>query len=317
MKMISSALALAAATLMSASAAFAQDTAAPDKDKDEAERIAEIIVEGERPLSRAEITQAVAMLTRRTGLFDPVPRFTNPVCVLVTGMGEAIDNMIADRIRANITATGLPLGDNKCRPNAITIITDDPQAMYSEIRDTRPGLIGVGITPLRIGFDDLREYSKTELESQLKSGAPAVSWSTYGTDLQNQGMLQDLGAGAFWGWNSRPSFARGGRPRGNSVVLFDRKQINGVRLHQLADFATVHLLGSPRLNPGKAASDVPTILTLFDQGPSKAPQRLTVFDRAYLCGIYRLREGSLGTRIVQNMLDVYDSECVRVGAPAQ
>lgn len=274
-----------------------------------------IIVQGERPLTRTEITSGVHNLTRRTGLFDPVPRFTNPVCVLVAGMGEPFDSKIADRIRANVVAAGLRLGNKKCTPNAITIITDDPQAMYTKIRETRPALVGVGITPMRIGFDDLREYSRAQLESQLKSGAPAVSWSTYGTDLKDQGMLQDLAAGAFWGWNSRPSFARGGRPRGNSVVLFDSKQLHGVRVHQLADFATVHLLGSPRMSPDKAASDVPTILSLFDQDPSKAPQRLTVFDRTYLCGIYHMREGSLGTRMVQNMIDVYDSECVRVGTP--
>ena len=296
-------------------AAAAQDASAANAERgpDDA-----IIVEGERPLSRAEITKAVASLTRRIGLFDPVSRFTVPVCVDVMGLGDKIDRKIAERIRSNVAAVGLAIGDSKCTPNAIMIISDQPQAIYAEIQQSRPALVGVGISPFRAGFDDLREYSKTQLEALVAAGAPAVSWSTYRPNNQFPVGIQALATGgAFWGWNSSPSFARAGRSRGSAVLLLDKRKIAGVRLNQLADFATVHLLGSPRMDRESDAGNVPTILTLFDQDPRKAPQRLTTFDRAYLCGIYRLREGSLGTRMVQNMIDVYDSECVRVGAPTK
>lgn len=333
MRVPTSALALTAALSLSFSAAEAQDTftsaapatAAPDistpdtgiaEDEADEERRQQIIVEGERPLSRQEITKGVGQLTGRTGMFDPVPRFSDPVCVFVIGLGEAMDSIVAERIRSNVAAVGLPVGGEKCRPNAFTIISNEPQAIYAKVRQTRPDLIGIGAALDRIV--DLREYSKSQLELRLKSGAAAVSWSTYALDLKGPGALADIPAGgAFWGWNQTPTFMRGARARGNSVVLFDAKQLNGVRLHQLADYATVHLLGSPRMNPDTTAAGVPTILTLFDQDPSLAPQRLTTFDRAYLCGIYRMRDGSLGTRMVQNILDVYDTECVRVGAPAE
>jgi len=298
----------------------AADTIAPDTltDEDEAdeERRRQIIVQGERPLSRQEIAKGVDQLARRSGMFDPVPRFADPVCVFVIGLGEKLDSLVAERIRSNVAAVGLQVGGEKCRPNAFAIIGNDPRAIYAKVRQTRPDLVGIGFALDRI--IDLREYSKSQLELRLKSGAPAVSWSTYAPQSDGPVQLADLPAGgAFWGWNQIPALLRGARARGNAVVVFDAKQLTGVRLHQLADYATLHLLGSPRLSPDTTAAGVPTILSLFDQDPSLAPQRLTTFDRAYLCGIYRMREGSLGTRMVQNMLDVYDSECVRVGAPEE
>jgi hypothetical protein len=131
-------------------------------------------------------------------------------------------------------------------------------------------------------------------------------------------------AGSFWGWNTGQMPSVGAAARGMAVVLIDAKRINGVRVHQLADFATVHLLGSPRAATNASEAGVPTILSLFDDDPKRAPQRLTTFDRAYLCGLHRIRVRgtnttvnlALNTRMKQNMLDVYDSECVRVGAPA-
>ena len=99
--------------------------------------------------------------------------------------------------------------------------------------------------------------------------------------------------------------------------MFDWNQLDGVQIQQLADFAPLHLLGSPRMSANTADTRVPTILSLCEQGPDRAPQRLTTFDRAYLCAIYHLRFGVPATRMNQNIKDVYDTDCVRVGAPAQ
>ncbi len=279
----------------------------------------QIIVEGERPLAPKEIGKAVEHLTRRTGLFDPIARFETPLCVMVAGLGEQLDEAVAARIKENVRAVGLHLEKKAdCQPNAITIFSNDPQATFEIIRNKRSWILGWPIE---------REYSLITLKAQLRDKKPAVSWSIYGPWMQDNASLvatQPQG-GSFWGWNTGRMPSVGGGSRGLAVVLIDAKRLNGTRIHQLADFATVQLLGSPRTATRASEAGVPTILSLFDGDPKHAPQRLTTFDRAYLCGLHRLQQrGSnmvvnlvVNTRMKQNMLDVYDTECVAVGAPAE
>ena len=324
MRRLSLALALGAATCLSLPAAYAQDTAAPTPasgvDSDEADEALrrQIIVEGERRLAPKEIGQALDQLTRRTGLFEPVARFEAPICVMVVGLGQQIDEAIAARIRENVLAVGLRFDDRaNCRANAITIITHDPQVTFATLRNKRPWLIG---------WPQLHEYSPSTLKAQLAAKTPTVSWSTFDAWLpDNRALLAGQPqAGGFWGWNSGRMPTFGGRRRGTAMVLVDAKHLNGIRIHQLVDFLTVHLLGSSRSAINASEAGVPTILSLFDGDPKRAPQRLTTFDRAYLCGLHHIRTRgtnmtvnlAINTRMKQNMLDVYDSECVRVGAPA-
>jgi hypothetical protein len=278
----------------------------------------EIIVQGERPLTPKEIDKATDHLTRRTGLFAPIARFEAPVCVLVIGLGDPADEKIAARIRENVAAVGLAVASSpKCSPNAMLVITNDMQGTFDSIYHKRPFLIGVPAA---------REYSLITLRAQLRDKKPAISWATFGFGaLQNGALLTGQPqSGSFWGWNaSSGAPPLGGNTRDSAVLLVDFQRLNGVHVHQLADFATVHLLGSPRTATDPANAGVPTILSLFEQGPKQAPQRLTTFDRAYLCGLYRIRARGINevvtlasnTRMKQNMLDVYNSECVRVGAP--
>lgn len=341
MTMLSSALALGAAMALSLSAAQAQDTAAPatpatatpdttppaaaaaadqgaaGDEADEALR-RQIIVEGERRLEPEEIGKAAEHLTRRTGLFAPVARFETPLCVMVYGLGEQLNEAVADRIRENVRAVGLVVDkEADCRPNAIAMISNDPQASFETLQNKRAWILG---------WPFEREYSLVTLKAQLREKRPAVSWAIFGPWMQDNAALAATQpqAGSFWGWNTGRMPSVGAASRGMAVVLIDAKRINGVRVHQLADFATVHLLGSPRATTSPSEAGVPTILSLFDGNPKHAPQRLTTFDRAYLCGLHRIRQRGTNlvinlarnTRMKQNMLDVYDSECVRVGAPA-
>lgn len=312
MRLISIALGLVSALASQHAAAFTQDTEPPE---DEQALEAQIIVEGERRLEPKELNRAIDTLTRRTGLFEPVARFQSSVCVLVIGLGEALDEKIGSRIRKNVSAVGLKLDKQDCRPNAITIITDSPQEVFSTIYMKRNHLIG---------HPNAREYSLNTIKSQLKANKPAISWSIFGAAPMGAALpLPASGASSgFWGWNSPQGV--GGRPRRASVLLLDRKQLNGFRTDQIADFATVHLLGSPRTATKAGEARVPTILSLFDDGPKRAHRRLTTFDRAYLCGLYSMRNRSeilivntaLNTRLNKSINDAYDSDCVRVGAPA-
>lgn len=79
---------------------------------------------------------------------------------------------------------------------------------------------------------------------------------------------------------------------------------------------TVNITDDPaamqRAIPSEDVS-VPTILTLFDDGRKSAPQQLTAFDRAYLCGLYDVPSVAmpaiLASRLNQNVRQAYDSNC--------
>ena len=67
------------------------------------------------------------------------------------------------------------------------------------------------------------------------------------------------------------------------LVLFDRTQVRGKSLLQLADYATMRGLATTRETSGEVPAD--TILSLFD-GDGPKPERLTAFDLGYLGSLY-------------------------------
>jgi len=68
------------------------------------------------------------------------------------------------------------------------------------------------------------------------------------------------------------------------LVLFDRNQVHGKSLLQLADYATMRGFALTRETSG--SHPAPTILSLFD-GDGPHPDRLTPFDWGYLGSLYR------------------------------
>lgn len=67
------------------------------------------------------------------------------------------------------------------------------------------------------------------------------------------------------------------------MVLFDRAQVKGKSLMQLADYATMRSFATTRETSGEPTAE--TILSLFD-GAGTKPERLTTFDLAYLESLY-------------------------------
>ncbi|MGY6552175.1 MAG: hypothetical protein ACXIT4_09825 [Erythrobacter sp.] len=246
---------------------------------------AEIVVQGERPLERREISRSIHDLTRRdTNVFEI------PLCVLAIGLGEPKDKMIAQRIRSNAEAIGLDIAKPGCRPNAIVLVTGEPEKIYAELRRERLGLFGV---------PRFRSVHKNVLQYELAGGEPAVSWNS-SLFVSHDGVT-DFNPGGLTVTHLGPSsISTPYLVRQNAVIMFDYFQLDGVHVQQLADYATLHLLGSPQRSVTLADAKVPTLLTLFAQPPQQAAQGLTVFDRAYLCGLYSRRPvrlfGGVGRR---------------------
>jgi hypothetical protein len=83
------------------------------------------------------------------------------------------------------------------------------------------------------------------------------------------------------------------------LVLFDRDDVRGMTLVQLADYATMR--GLARTRPVDAAgAALDTILALFDAS-AEPPAELTAFDGAYLGALYRGPAGVPGLSRVQGV----------------
>jgi hypothetical protein len=88
-------------------------------------------------------------------------------------------------------------------------------------------------------------------------------------------------------------------------MFFDLDQLEDVHVNQLADYATLHLLGNPRDTAERETAGVPTILDLFARGPRKAPLEMTSLDRAYLRGLYQLRNTDWAWHLTASVLRAY------------
>jgi len=259
-----------------------------------------IEVQGDRALSRDEILHGQRALYEAGLAYRTAPRFHDPVCVAVVGLAERQNDIVAERIRANIREAGAELADARCKPNALVAANRRPKTVIDALRRRDPQLFN--------------RASDTEIRRQLDAGSPVIAWGE--TILRaNDGLI----FGERSASSSNPVFvvpvffgAVPSRHRAplyqakvNALVFFDLDRLEDVHVNQLADYATLHLLGDPRDQADHAGAGVPSILSLFADGPTKAPPAMTSLDRAYLRGLYALRSNDWGWRLAASVLSAY------------
>lgn len=267
-----------------------------------------IEVFGERPLSPEEVRKSVRDIFEIRMPFDPIPRFHEELCLQVAGLGETIGAEVAARIRANATAAGLKIDRPGCDSNALVMVVDRPARLVERLRDEYPQLFSVA--------------ANREIDAQLSAGRPAIAWSlgglrnSRGTPMAGTSALpggQVVTANASVAWQQTDAYFPSrirvpfSRSKELSVVVFDVRQLDDVHLVQLADYATVHLLATPRRDVAVTGGEVPTILGLFALGPRAAPAELTALDRAYLKGLYTMEPNGWSSRLAGYALAAYES----------
>jgi hypothetical protein len=305
--------ATATAAIAALVAALAPTTPAAADDREtvmiRTEDISTIEVVRERPLSSEEVKDGVRTIFARRMPFDPIPRFHDELCVEVAGLGEQLGAEVAGRIRANAAAAGLEVDAPGCKANALVMVVDRPERLVERLREEHPQLFSVAAV--------------RQIEQQLGGKRPAIVWSLGG--LRNSrgaplngssalpgGTVVTANAGVAWPQTDAysPSRIRNpfSRSKELSVVVFDVRQLADVHLVQLADYATVQLLATPRADGALTADEVPTILSLFALGPRKAPPELTALDRAYLKGLYAMDPNDWSSRLGGFALAAYEAE---------
>lgn len=289
------ATALVALALIGAPAAAAAQGEVPPLAEGDA-----IEVRGDRKLSRDEILHGQRALYEAGLPYRTAPRFYDPVCVVVVGLAGRQNDLVAERIRANMRDAGVELAGAGCKPNALVSANRDPEAVIEALRRRDPQLFN--------------RASDAAIRRQIDAGSPVIAWGEtalrandgiifgeQSTSSQNPALAVPVFVGSLPSRLRAPLY----QVKINALVFFDLERLEDVHVNQLADHATLHLLGEPRDPVDHAEVKVPTILSLFAEGPSKAPPAMTSLDRAYLRGLYALRSDDWGSRLTGSVLSAY------------
>ena len=264
-----------------------------------------IVVTGERePPTEREITeQARNISIIGDPLDNPLPRFEDRICPGVLGLNEDGAGYIIQRIRYNAEQFGLRIApdDGTCDPNFIVAFVDDAQNQLVDLaRRNGYMLAGLSVTTrgqlldapgaARVWVNTVtrtRDGMPTQ-SARDAAGAPERRGATFGgTDSRGNAIENTYSVGLPPVASTQAAQSRIFFPVREDIVsvlvLFDRAQVRGKSLLQLADYATMRGFATTRETSGEP--EAPTILSLFD-GDGPKPDRLTAFDLGYLGSLY-------------------------------
>lgn len=207
---------------------------------------------------------------------EPLARFEDPICPGIVGFKREAAELMVGRIRANAESFGRRLADpGACTPNLIVAVVDDGQDFVERMKRDNGWLFA--------------ELSNEERGRLLAETGPARALlrvrarSRDGMPIPRRENLTDLPRTAMWMAHSKIYTATRNDIL-SALVLFDRDQIGGLTIDQLADYATFRALTHTLPEKEDVRSD--SIFGLFDEGSPK-PAGLTDFDRAYLGELYQ------------------------------
>lgn len=206
---------------------------------------------------------------------EPLARFEDPLCPGVAGLKVDAAEYMVGRIRANAEALGLRLADEtSCEPNIVVAFVPDGQAFLETMRRERAYL-----------FDEMERDERTRLMSQpgpARAFLRVVPRSRDGRPIPRRLDLVNPPQTAMWMAHSK-IYSAIRNDIYHAMVLFDRDEISGLSLEQLADYATFRALA--KTLPPDAGAEGQSILALFDGADAHA-EGLTAFDRTYLAELY-------------------------------
>jgi len=259
----------------------------------------EIEVRGQRQLDEDTVSDGIRDIAVSRLPNEPRAQFSDPLCLHVQGLGRKLSERVGNRVRAHAVEVGIDIADEGCTTNAFILVVDRPAVLIERLRETMPALF------------DHRVTGRIRREAEL--GNPVISWNVQRLSSRfSNGPIRDgainAGGGLFDNQVANVPTARGlwptrlrnafGIARTGAFVVFDVRQLNNIHIRQLADYATMQLLATPRRQIEVEELAAPTILTLFEEDALKAPRAMTRLDWSYLKGLYALRPTDWGSRLM-------------------
>lgn len=262
-------------------AALAQD-AGNDED---------IVVEGIPDIDGSDARQQARDITHPVdGFAQPLARFQGPICPGVWGMKKENAQAVIDRIYFNAEYVGAPVNiEENCGANVWVIVVDDPAVEFEKLVDKSDSLV--------------RPLTPFERKRVRKQEGPVRAWQLITTRDENgervatgrevaEGFAEAKALGTPPPSLPTTNMSRLRLPIREdievAIVMVERKALASLDAIALADYATMRSLArteEPEAEEVGEGDVYDTVLSLFgDDAPN---DRLTVFDRAYLRGVYR------------------------------
>ncbi len=248
-----------------------------------------IVVTGARQSREEARRQAIAFI-QGTGVAAgdrPVARWTDPVCIRVTGIADEIGGIVAARMARNAAAAGIPVARGACQANVLVSFTSDADALVQGIAARAPRRLAEasGETRARLlqGTAPIRWWYTTGMRSRhgMSAGTSAVPFSSQ--DGAGTGPpLPDVPA--TYQYNSSIVSTQVARALLAATVVIDANRAEGLPLAAVADFAAMVAFAEIRENDFASPA---SILGMFSSDPA-ATRAITEWDVAFLRALYRL-----------------------------
>lgn len=256
----------------------------------------DIVVTGR---SREEVQAFIREISAPPQGLDQLGRWDRDLCPSVTGLSREQGQLIVDRIALRAAALGLRIGAPGCAANVFIFFAADSNAFAQRLFEEHRDMFAYHRTSAEA------TRGRAALDDFLHERRPARWWHV----MQEVGANGDnLGDNEARSTSPRPpppeaagqppqadGFAdmqavrgQASRLRGNArldiaraLIIVDGVQAAQAPLSGLGDYLALVTLA--QIDPAGDFSSIPTILGMFDTG---APRELTVWDRAYLEGLY-------------------------------
>ena len=205
-------------------------------------------------------------------------RFAWAVCPAATGLPEAQNKAIRERMRRVARAAAVPLGAEGCKPNVLLIAVPDKKVLIEGLYKKYPSYFS-GIPGRRV-------------RSLANASTPAAAWHVEGRLSADAELLPTdvvSGTQAYEASRDPSRISASTRPHFlGAVVVVEHKALTGLTTTQLADYAAMRAFA--KTDPDRLEkATAPSILTVLE-APMGTPTPLTLtrWDFSFLKALYAM-----------------------------
>jgi hypothetical protein len=216
-----------------------------------------------------------------------IARWERRICPLVVGQNPHFTAFITQRIKYVAQAASTPVNtDASCTPNIEVVFTTTPQALLDNVR--RHHVYYLGYAETNAQLDDLAKVT-----------SPVQAWYATETTDNNGRRLMDSfirsnanGQAQFEfgieGYAASSSRINDGMKTGfnHVLIVIDSTKLAGQQIVPLADY--ISMLALTQVNSLATCQQLTSIVNILATDCDHKVQGLTMFDLAYLQGLYRM-----------------------------
>lgn len=255
-----------------------------------------------------------------TAVTGKIARWEHRICPLVVGQNEHYTAFITQHIKYVALAVGAPVNtDASCKPNIEVVFTSTPQALLDSVAEDNSLFLGY--------------FTSTAQKKALATMTrPVQAWyATETTDIKGRhwpdtgsayvngnriGNLAGLANGAGDVLNNAPGqkledlppfFASLGNRTNDGIhtgfwhvlIVIDSTKLAGQDLVPLSDY--ISMLALTQINSLGVCQELPSVVNRLAPDCHHPADGLTIYDLAYLQGLYHMTTGRGGSGYFSNM----------------